>query len=54
MLVDIAESGLFLQSGLTAMEAAGKANLYESLHYLSYKHDLNYELKAMQEKANRK
>jgi hypothetical protein len=40
-MIEIARSGLFNQSGLTAIRSAEKANLYEVMFYLSFQADVS-------------
>lgn len=41
MILEIAEGGMFTRSGMTPIESAMSANLYESLHWMSVKKDQN-------------
>lgn len=50
MIVQVAESGVFKSSQVTAMEAAQKVNLYEALTWLSYKADLANDLHSEQKR----
>jgi hypothetical protein len=40
-ILEVAKTGLFSQSGLTAFRSAEKANLYEVMQYLSFQADVD-------------